>query len=52
MLRIPLEERWSEDCVKWIQWAPWHKYRGAQDAAGDVPEGVLEEEGMTEDIRQ
>ena len=24
--RIPFERRWGEDCVKWIKWAPWHKY--------------------------
>ena len=42
--RIPFEKRWSEDSVLWVKWAPWHKYRGAEDADGDVPEGVPAEE--------
>ena len=25
--RIPLEKRWCEDCVGWVQWAPWNKYK-------------------------
>jgi hypothetical protein len=42
--RIPLERRWGEDCVNWVQWAPWHKYKDDEGADGDVPEGVPVEE--------
>ena len=38
--RIPLESRWSEGCVNWVKWAPWHLYRGDENADGEVPEGV------------
>ena len=38
--RIVEELRWGEDSVGWIKWAPWHRYRDAPDADGDVPEGV------------
>ena len=41
--RIPFEKRWSSDCLKWIRWAPWNKYRGAEDADGDVLDGIPEE---------
>ena len=40
--RIPLEERWSRDCVNWIKWAPWRRYKDAEDADGDLPEGYEE----------
>ena len=23
-----------------VQWAPWHRYKDALDAGGDIPEGV------------
>ena len=46
--RIPVERRWSEDCVSWVKWAPWNKYKDAGDADGDVPEGVPVEERKTE----
>jgi hypothetical protein len=26
--RIPIEERWSEDSVKWVKNVPWHLYKG------------------------
>ena len=35
--RLPLETRWSEDSVRWVRWAPWHRYKDAEDADGDVP---------------
>ena len=38
--RIPVEQRWSRDCVEWVQWVPWNRYRDAPDADGDLPEGV------------
>ena len=28
------------DNLKLVKWAPWHRYREAPDADGDVPEGV------------
>ena len=30
--------------VSWVRWAPWHRYKDAADADGDVPEGVPEDE--------
>ena len=44
--RIPVEKRWSEDNIKWVKWAPWHRYKGAEDADGEVPEGVAPEERL------
>ena len=38
--RIPREERWSDDNVEWVQWAPWHQYRGDEYADGSVPEST------------
>ena len=25
--RIPKEERWSEDCVGWVNRVPWNRYK-------------------------
>ena len=36
--RIPIESRWSEDCVKWVNRAPWNRYKGDEYADGEVPE--------------
>ena len=47
--RIKKEHRWSEDCVRWVKWAPRHKYKGADDVDGGVPEGVPEEERSQEE---
>jgi hypothetical protein len=41
--RIPVEDRWGEDCVKWVKNVPWNRYPGAEDADGEVPEGVVAE---------
>ena len=30
--------------MDWVVWAPWHRYKGALDADGDLPEGVPVEE--------
>ena len=38
--RIPVEQRWGEDCVKWVNGAPWNKYIGDEYADGEVPEEV------------
>ena len=37
--RLPVEERWGRDNTEWVQWVPWHKYKGAVDRRGDIPEG-------------
>ena len=41
--RIPLEQRWCNDCVDWVTFVPWNKYKCDQDADGDVPEEKLRE---------
>ena len=41
--RIPIEERWGEDCVKWVKHCPWNRYCGDEYADGEIPEGVPEE---------
>ena len=38
--RIRVGKRWGEDCVNWVQWAPWHRYKDADDMDGEIPEGV------------
>ena len=38
--RIPVEHRWGSDSLSWVQSAPWIRYKDAQDADGDLPEGV------------
>ena len=38
--RIPVEERWNEDCIKWVNRAPWNRYKGDEYADGEVPEQV------------
>ena len=42
--RVPEEERWTEDTVNWVMWAPWHRYKGDESEDGEVPEGVPMEE--------
>ena len=34
----------GEDCVGWVKWAPWNRYKDAVDADGDIPEGITVEE--------
>ena len=43
-----METRWGEDCMDWAKWAPWNRYKEAEDADGDVPEGVPAEEDNSE----
>ena len=38
--RIPKEKRWTQDSLRWVQWAPWNRYKDCGEADGDVPEGV------------
>ena len=42
--RIPVQQRWGEDCVNWVQFAPWRRYKDAVEADGDLPEGGPVEE--------
>jgi hypothetical protein len=48
VMRMPFEQRWGKDCVDWVKWVPWHRYKGDVEADGDLPEEVSggeEEEG-------
>ena len=38
------QNRWGTDNLHLACWAPWRKYRDADDADGDLPEGVPVEE--------
>lgn len=42
--RLPLEDRWENDCLDWVDRVPWNRYHDAPDADGDLPEGVVVEE--------
>ena len=37
--RTAIQERWSTDSIGWVKRVPWHRYRGQEDADGDIPEG-------------
>eukprot|EP00973_Karenia_brevis_P039931 5512044-Karenia_brevis.AAC.1 len=37
--RRPNEERWGEDCLRRVKWAPWKRHEGDEEADGEVPEG-------------
>ena len=41
--RIPVQERWSEDCVEWVKNVPWNKFKDDDQADGDIPEENLED---------
>ena len=30
--------------MNWVQWAPWHRYKGDEEEDGEVPEGVPADE--------
>eukprot|EP00973_Karenia_brevis_P054002 7501358-Karenia_brevis.AAC.1 len=32
--RIDVSKRWSMDNLSWVVWAPWGRYRDAEDADG------------------
>ena len=50
--KLPKEQRWGEDTLNWVKWAPWRKYKDAIDADGDLPEGVpVEERSSPEEAR-
>eukprot|EP00973_Karenia_brevis_P048619 6749798-Karenia_brevis.AAC.1 len=50
--RIPKEEKWSEDNLKGVKWAPWTRYEGDEEADGEMPEGVKDEERKEKDEKQ
>ena len=35
--RIPIEQRWGEDCVRWVRKVPWNKYKDDAEADADCP---------------
>jgi hypothetical protein len=39
--RLPVEKRWCEDCIEWVKFVPWNKYRGDDEADGEIPEEAL-----------
>jgi hypothetical protein len=41
--RIPVGERWCEDCVAWVTRVPWNRYKDAPGADGDLPEDLVVE---------
>ena len=42
--RIPFEDRWGDDCINWVKHAPWNRYKGDEDADGEIPEEKLAED--------
>eukprot|EP00973_Karenia_brevis_P064586 8972634-Karenia_brevis.AAC.1 len=40
------------DSVKWVRWAAWRRYKDAEDADGDLPGGVPDEEREAPDPHQ
>jgi hypothetical protein len=36
--RLPVQDRWGEDSLRWVRHAPWHLYRGDSRADGEIPE--------------
>eukprot|EP00973_Karenia_brevis_P007395 1000386-Karenia_brevis.AAC.1 len=43
--------KWNEDNLKWVKWAPWKRYEGDEEADGEGPEGVHDEERKAEKER-
>ncbi len=39
--RLPPDERWGQECVKWVDRVPWNRYKGSEEADGEVPEEVF-----------
>ena len=35
--RIAWQDRWTPDSVSWVRRAPWHQYKGQDDADSDIP---------------
>eukprot|EP00973_Karenia_brevis_P023329 3212314-Karenia_brevis.AAC.1 len=47
--RIPKGETWGEDNLRWVKWAPWKRHEEDEEADGEVPEGVGDEERKKKD---
>ena len=41
---MAFEYRWKLDNLGLVQFAPWHRFPGAEDADGDIPAGFSAEE--------
>ena len=51
IMRLPFEQSWSGDCVDWVRWVPWHRYKDDEGADGDLPDEVSEaEEGISDKV--
>ena len=50
--RLPKEKRWTEECIHWVQWAPWHRYKNAEENDGELPEGVPVDEEIKEEVKK
>eukprot|EP00973_Karenia_brevis_P079394 11017991-Karenia_brevis.AAC.1 len=50
--RTPREEKCGEDYWKWVKRAPWKRYEGDEEAAGEAPEGVKDEERKGKDEKK
>eukprot|EP00973_Karenia_brevis_P028376 3912340-Karenia_brevis.AAC.1 len=44
VMRIPFHRRWGDNSLGWIERVPWHEYKDAPDADGDILEGVTVDE--------
>ena len=42
--RIAVQDRWTQDSVKWVEYVPWNRYKDQQDADGDIPEEAADDE--------
>ena len=42
--RMALEHRWKLDNLGLVKFAPWHRYPYAEDADGEIPAGVSDQE--------
>ena len=42
--RIPIDDRWNLDSIKWVKHVPWNRYKDDEDADGDIPEEKLANE--------
>ena len=49
--RIPVQDRWGDDCIKWIRRVPWNRYKDALDADGALPEGAIVVEAREASVR-
>ena len=41
--RLPPQQRWSSDCVRWVRRTLWNRYKDDSGADGDLPEEVPQE---------